>query len=153
MRKVVTLLYVLLASVIVMAQSDLKGIHPYKVEEPSKVAQEHAHWSIIPYAGVNFFFGDFNQDELQSILSYPSLGLGVECAFNPAWSIGLEYGFNPWKLMGNPNAKDAAGNRLHADTLLLGNAHMVDLYLGADLINLIHPFAKKKPVALIAVVN
>ena len=136
-----------------MPQSDLKGIHPYKVEEPSKVAQEHAHWSIIPYAGVNFFFGDFNQDELQSILSYPSLGLGVECAFNPAWSIGLEYGFNPWKLMGNPNAKDAAGNRLHADTLLLGNAHMVDLYLGADLINLIHPFAKKKPVALIAQVG
>jgi len=148
MRKITALLCVLFASVTLMAQADVKGIHPYKVEEPSKVAQDHAHWSLIPYVGVNMFFGDFNAGEAQSILSYPSLGLGAEFAFNPAWSIGLEYGFNRWKLNGNPNETNTAGERLHADTLLLGNAHMVDLYLAADLIDLILPFAKKKPVAL-----
>lgn len=148
MRKFLTLVCTLCASLTLLAQTQPEGIHPYRYEDPANVSQEHAHWSILPYVGVNWFFGDFNANEAKTTLSFPFVGFGAECAFNPAWSIGAEYGFNSWKLMGNPDQKNAAGDRMNADTLLLGNAHMMDIYLAADLINLIAPFAKKKPVAL-----
>ena len=157
MRKIVSILCIVCASVTLMAQTKsqepVKGAHPYQDLVENEVSWEHAYWSIIPYVGVNIFDGDFDAKEAKSALGYPAFGLGVECSFNPAWSLGLEYDFNPWILMGNPNALDSKGARLNADTLLIGHAHMANLYVGADLINLIHPYAKKKPVSLIATVG
>jgi len=153
MRKIVTLLCVLCASATLLAQTEnLKGIHPYQEPDPENVSQEHAYWSITPYAGINWFFGDFNSDELRNTPNFPSVGIAADCWFNPAWALGIEYGFSRWKLMGTDKV-DGAGNRLNADTLLLGNGHMGNIFLATDLVNLIHPFAKKKPVSVIASVG
>ena len=154
MRKIVSLLCVLCVSTMLLAQTDstkIEGIHPYKVAD--EVSWEHAHWSLLPYVGVNWFMGDFTSSEIKSTMGLPSFGIAAECAFNPAWGIGFEYGYANWKVSGDPTKTNAAGARLNADTLLLGKTHKADVYLAADLINLILPFAKKKPVALMAQVG
>ena len=153
MRKIVSILCILCASVTLMAQTKskepVKGAHPYQDQVENKIVWDHAYWSILPYVGIGFFQGDFIATELEngfSTMTLPNLGLGVECSFNPAWSLGLEYGFAAYKIRGNQTPKDPAIK--NADTLLLGHNHMVDLYVAADLINLIHPYGRKKPVSL-----
>jgi len=157
MRKFVSLLCILCVAVAAFAQTDStqveeKGIHPFKLEQNTNVSWDRARWSIIPYVGVNLFDGDFKSNEykgLFGLVSYPTLGLGVECAFNPAWGIGLEYDFHRYGVAGDTKTTKAQ----NAPILLKGYAHTLDAYIMADLIDLFHPYAKKKIVALNAIVG
>ena len=149
MKKIVTFVCVLCMSAALMAQTEndsvqIKGIHPYKLEQNNKIAMEHANWSIIPYAGVNWFFGDFSGGEYRSCFYYPTVGLGLEYSFNPVWSLGLEFDWARYRMLGSEPDKG-----VNADTLLLGNVLLPQLYLGADLANFFYPYGKKKIFSLI----
>lgn len=146
MKKSLFIIALLCASVTMFAeentqenkQDSIKGYHPYKLEENKKFQEGLAHWSIMPRIGFNVFDGDFDS-EMKHGVSFPSVGLGVEYSFTPAWAIGLEYTFDMYQVTG----KNVASHQ-HADKLLKGYMHKADLYLSVDLINLFFPRAKRK---------
>lgn len=132
----------------VTATSEVKGAHPYKVEENEEVAQEFAHWSIILRAGFNSFDGDFS-DEKAHAFAIPSAGLAFEYNFTPVWSIGAEYMYDMYTVIGK-QGEDKNGNMRHnADTLLNGHLHRAGVYVAMDFMNLIFPHAEKKVFSLI----
>lgn len=142
MKKSLIIVSLLCFSVAVMAQGksskkdDVKGAHPYKVEQNDKVAPEFAHWSLTPHVGFNYFDGDFNS-EMKHSISVPNAGLDLEYSFNPVWGLGLSYMYDMYHVTGRP------GND-NADTLLNGHMHKAGLYVSMDLMNLFYPKAPKK---------
>lgn len=117
---------------------EVKGAHPYKTSENEVIASEFAHWSLIPHIGFNMFDGDFDS-EMKHQVGLPTAGLALEYNFTPAWSMGIEYMFDRYKVTGKPGFDNA-------DILLNGYAHKIDLYGSVDLINLFFPRAKRKIV-------
>ena len=131
---------------------EVKGVHPYKVEENQVVSEEYAHWSLIPHAGFNAFDGDFTS-EMKHNVAVPAAGVALEYNFTPVWSIVIEYMYDMYTITGNPNQVDAGGNKLNADTLLHGHMHKAGGYLAMDFVNLIFPRAEKKIVSIIPYVG
>ena len=131
---------------------EVKGVHPYKVEENQVVSEEYAHWSLIPHAGFNAFDGDFTS-EMKHNVAVPAAGVALEYNFTPVWSVGIEYMYDMYTITGNPNQVDAGGNKLNADTLLHGHMHKAGGYLAMDFVNLIFPRAEKKIVSIIPYVG
>lgn len=131
----------------------LKGVHPWKVAENEKgIAPEFAHWSIIPRIGFNVFDGDFSSEKAHSF-AIPSLGLALEYNFTPVWSIGVEYMYDQYSVIGR-QGNDPNGNPYqNADTLLNGHLHRAGVYLSMDLMNLFFPRAQKKVFSLIPYVG
>lgn len=116
---------------------DVKGAHPYKVSENENgVAEQFAHWSLIPHVGFNAYDGDFNS-EMKHNVSIPNGGLAIEYSFTPVWSIGADYMYDMYTVTGKPGGENA-------DTLLNGNLHKLGGYLSLDLMNLFFPKAKRK---------
>ena len=114
------------------------GVHPYHVNKDGVYAETNSHWSLLPHVGFNLFDGDFSH-ESKSTFGFPSLGLGAEYTFTPYWSIGVDYTFDLYHVKGKPGANNA-------DTLLHGYNHRLGLYVGLDLVNMVHQRAKRKPV-------
>ena len=130
---------------------DVKGAHPYKVEENKEIAQEFAHWSLIPHAGFNAFDGDFTS-EMKHCVAVPAAGVALEYNFTPVWSIGIQYMYDMYTVTGR--SVDAEGLPTHTvDTLLNGHMHKAGGYLAMDFMNLIFPRAEKKIVSIIPYVG
>lgn len=139
MKKSLFIVSLLCFSVALFAQEkseDVKGAHPYKVEENEEVSQEFAHWCLTPHVGFNYFDGDFNS-EMKHAIAIPTAGLDLEYAFNPVWGLGLNYMFDMYTVTGKPGANNA-------DTLLNGYMHKAGIYVSMDFMNLFFPKAKKK---------
>ena len=139
MKKSLFILSLLCFSMVMMAkekEDDVKGAHPYKVDENEEVAQEFAHWSLTPHVGFNYFDGDFNS-EMQHAIAIPNAGLDLEYSFNPVWGLGLSYMYDMYTVTGKPGFDNA-------DTLLNGHMHKAGLYVSMDFMNLFYPKAKKK---------
>ena len=127
----------------------IKGVHPYDLpQNENGVKPEIAHWSIIPHFGFSAFDGDFVK-EMKHRVAVPTVGLNVEYNFTPIWNVGIEYFYDMYTVTGNPDQKDAQGNKLNADTLLNGHMHKAGAYVSLDLINLFFPRAHKKIVSLL----
>ena len=140
MKKSLLLISLLCFSVAMLAAEeadDVKGAHPYKVEENEEgVAEEFAHWSLTPHVGFNAFDGDFNS-EMQHAIAIPNAGLDLEYSFTPVWGLGVNYMFDMYNVTGKPGFDNA-------DTLLNGQMHKASLYVSMDFMNLFYPRAKKK---------
>ena len=139
MKKSIFIVSLLCFSAVLFAQEqneEVKGAHPYKVEENADVAQSFAHWSISPHVGFNYFDGDFN-NEMKHAIAIPNAGLDVEYSFTPVWGLGVNYMYDMYTVTGKPGANNA-------DTLLNGHMHKMGLYASMDLMNLFFPKAKKK---------
>lgn len=121
-----------------VAEHNVKGAHPYKLSENEEIAQEVAHWSIIPHIGFNAFDGDFNS-EMQHCVSIPNAGIGLEYSFTPVWSVGIDYMFDRYHVTGKPGADNA-------DYLLNGYMHELGVYGSMDVVNLFFPKAQRKIV-------
>ena len=149
MKKSLLFVAFLFFSVALFAQEKsegVKGVHPYKTDENKEVAQEFAHWSLIPHGGFNAFDGDFTAEQKFSV-AVPSAGLALEYNFTPVWSLGIEYMYSMYTVTGDPNYG------MTADTLLYGHMHRAGGYLSMDVINLFFPRAKKKIVSIIPYVG
>ena len=140
MKKSLLIVSLLCFAVAVLAaeeKEDVKGAHPYKVEENEEgVAEQFAHWSLIPHVGFNAYDGDFNS-EMKHNVSIPNAGLALEYSFTPVWSVGVDYMYDMYTVTGKSGADNA-------DTLLNGNMHKVGGYLSLDLMNLFFPKAQRK---------
>ncbi|MBR6017110.1 MAG: OmpA family protein [Paludibacteraceae bacterium] len=142
-KKSIVLVAVIALSVSMFAdEAEVKGVHPYKVEENATVAPEVAHWSLLPRFGFNAFDGDFNS-EMKHNVAIPSVGVSLEYSFTPVWALGLDYAYDMYTVTG----KQGAGLD-NADTLLCGDMHKVGAYLSVDMINLFFPYAKRKIVSI-----
>ena len=145
MKKSLFIIPFLCVSLTLMAQNqtedDVKGAHPYKLEENEEVAPDFAHWSIIPHFGFSAFDGDFNS-EMKHCVAVPSAGIGFEYNFTPVWAIGVEYMYDMYTVTGKPDANNA-------DTLLTGHMHKAGAYLAMDLMNLFYPKNQKKIFSII----
>ena len=130
-------------------EEQVKGAHPYKVEENENVAEEFAHWSLIPHAGFSSFDGDFTS-EMKYSVAVPAAGLALEYNFTPVWNVGIEYMYDMYTVTGKTKGDLKYQN---ADTLLTGHMHKAGAYLSMDLINLIFPRAKKKIVSVLPYVG
>ena len=159
MKKSLLFVTLLAFSGLVMAQENkqtqaedsvvIKGVHPYDLPQNEHgVKPEIAHWSIIPHFGFSAFDGDFVK-EMKHRVAVPTVGLNVEYNFTPIWNVGIEYVYDMYTVTGNPDQKDAQGNKLNADTLLNGHMHKAGAYVSLDLINLFFPRAHKKIVSLL----
>jgi len=151
MKKSLFILSLLCFSVVAFAQQseadEVKGAHPYNLEENEEVSQEFAHWSLIPRAGFSSFDGDFSNEKKHSF-AVPSAGLALEYNFTPVWSVGIEYMYDMYTVTGRTGI-DENGNPLqNADTLLNGHLHRAGAYIAMDIINLLFPRAKKKIVSI-----
>lgn len=127
------------------SSGEVKGAHPYKVEENTNVSQEYAHWSLIPHVGFNSFDGDFTS-EMKHSVAVPTAGVALEYNFTPAWSIGIEYMYDMYTVTG-------VGDAYTVDTLLHGHMHRAGGYLAMDFISLAFPRAQKKIVSIIPYVG
>jgi len=141
MKKGLFILSLLCVSSLIMAQEvqddeDLRGVHPYKIEQNESVSHKLAYWSLTPHIGFNAFDGDFSS-EMKHPVWFPSAGLDLEFHFTPVWGLGIEYMFSRYGVTGKPG-KD------NADVLLAGFMHKGGLYLSMDFINLFFPRAKRK---------
>ena len=152
MKKSLFIVSLLCFSIMAFAQQteteEVKGAHPYNVEENEEVAPEFAHWSIIPHAGCNSFDGDFSNERAHSF-AVPSAGLALEYDFTPVWMIGVEYMYDQYTVYGKQGTDPNGNPYQNADTLLNGHLHRAGVYIGMDLINLFFPRAKKKIFSLI----
>lgn len=126
-------------------QTDVKGAHPYKVDENETISDKISHWSLTPHVGFNYFDGDFNSEKKHAF-AIPNAGLDLEYSFTPVWSLGLNYMFDMYNVTGKPGLDNA-------DTLLNGNMHKLALYVSMDFMNLFFPKAKKKIFSLNAIVG
>lgn len=124
---------------------EVKGAHPYKLEENKEVAKEFAHWSLIPHFGFSSFDGDFTS-EMKHTVAVPAAGVSLEYNFTPVWSLGIEYMYDMYTVTGK-------GGTISVDTLLNGHMHKAGGYLAMDLINLIFPRAQKKILSVIPYVG
>ncbi len=122
------------------SDSEVRGAHPWKVDENKEVAQEISHWSLLIDAGFNSFDGDFNS-EMKFPVWAPSASLGVEYSFTPFIGLGLDYRFDWYRVTGT-------GNDKNADILLEGLLHRADAYLTVDLMSAFTTHAKRKLAAL-----
>ena len=120
------------------AEITVKGAHPWKTKENTKVATELAHWSLIWNVGFNSFDGDFNS-EMQHPVWVPSVGMGLEYSFTPNVGIGIEYLYDRYRVTGKQG---------HADALLHGQMHKVDAYLSWDLMAQFFPKAERKILSI-----
>lgn len=127
------------------SDSEVRGAHPWKVDENKEVAQEISHWSLLIDAGFNSFDGDFNS-EMKSPVWAPSASLGVEYSFTPFIGLGLDYRFDWYRVTGDcsTDAKKAQ----NADILLNGYLHRADAYLTIDLMSAFTTHAKSKLAAI-----
>lgn len=149
MKKNLILISLLCFSAAVMAQGkkeDVKGAHPYKVDENEEVVQEFSHWSLTPHVGFNYFDGDFNS-EMKHGIAIPNAGLDLEYSFNPVWGLGVNYMYDMYTVTGDKS------NPQNADTLLNGHMHKAGLYVSMDFMNLFYPKAKKKIFSANAIVG
>lgn len=147
MKKSILIASLLCFSVALMAkekEQEVKGAHPFKVEQNEKVAQEFSHWSLTPHVGFNVFDGDFNS-EMKHPIGYPTAGLDIEYSFTPVWGLGVNYTFDWYKVAGK------GGN--NASTLLDGMMHRAGLYVSMDFMNLFFPRAKRKIFSMEAIVG
>lgn len=149
MKKGLFIVSLLCLSGLLMAQEseqpEIKGVHPYDLEENEKgIKPEIAHWSIIPHIGFSAFDGDFT-NEHKHVVAIPTVGLGVEYNFTPVWSVGVEYMYDMYTVTGKT---DGDLKQYNADTLLTGHMHKAGAYLSMDLINLLFPRATKKIVSV-----
>lgn len=157
MKKSLLVISLLCFSVAMFAQEEqqneeVKGAHPYKVEENKEVASEYAHWSLIPHAGFNAFDGDFTS-EMKHNIAVPSAGVALEYNFTPVWSLGIQYMYDMYTVTGDPTPKDEFGDQYNADTLLHGHMHRAGGYLAMDFVSLVFPRAEKKIVSIIPYVG
>ncbi|MBO4454458.1 MAG: OmpA family protein [Paludibacteraceae bacterium] len=142
MKKVIVLATALCLSAALMAQkaeeqTTIKGYHPYRLSENTEVVHKYSHWSLIPQVGINIFDGDFNYNsEMKHAVHYPAVGLGLEYAFTPAWSIGVEGMYDMYKVTGI--------DKVAADTLLFGHMIKPKAYVALDLVSLFFPHAQKR---------
>ena len=146
MKKSLLVISMLCFSVALFAQeeeqsSEVKGAHPYKVEENKEVAPEFAHWSLIIHGGFSAFDGDFTS-EMKHCVAVPAAGVSLEYNFTPVWSVGIEYMYDMYTVTGK-------GDPVSVDTLLYGHMHKAGGYLAMDFVNLIFPRAQKKIVSII----
>lgn len=145
MKKSLLLISLLCFSVAMCAQEqkseEVKGAHPYNVEENKEVAEEFAHWSLIPHIGFSSFDGDFTS-EMKHSVAVPSAGISLEYNFTPVWSVGIEYMYDMYTITG-------VGDAFTVDTLLHGHMHKAGGYLAMDFMNLIFPRAQRKYVSII----
>lgn len=139
----------LFAQDVLYYEEEVKGAHPYKVEENENVAEEFAHWSLIPHAGFSSFDGDFTSEMLHNV-AVPAAGIGLEYNFTPVWNVGIEYMYDMYTVTGKTKGDLKYQN---ADTLLTGHMHKAGAYLSFDFINLIFPRAKKKIVSILPYVG
>ena len=128
-------------------KEDVKGAHPYKVDENEEVVQEFSHWSLTPHVGFNYFDGDFHS-EMKHAIAIPNAGLDVEYSFNPVWGLGVNYMYDMYTVTG----KQGEG-LFNADTLLNGHMHKAGLYVSMDFMNLFCPKATKKIFSANAIVG
>ena len=150
MKKNLILISLLCFSAAVMAQGkkeDVKGAHPYKVDENEEVVPEFSHWSLTPHVGFNYFDGDFHS-EMKHAIAIPNAGLDVEYSFNPVWGLGVNYMYDMYTVTG----KQGEG-LFNADTLLNGHMHKAGLYVSMDFMNLFCPKATKKIFSANAIVG
>lgn len=146
MKKGLFILSFLCLSGLLMAQEqEVKGAHPYKVEENKNASGEFSHWSLTPHVGFNYFDGDFNS-EMKHAVALPNAGLDLEYAFTPVWGLGLSYMYDMYTVTGKPGFDNA-------DTLLNGNMHKAGLYVTMDFMNLFFPKAQKKIFSVNAIVG
>ena len=146
MKKGLFILSFLCLSGLLMAQEqEVKGAHPYKVEENKNASGEFSHWSLTPHVGFNYFDGDFNS-EMKHAVALPNAGLDLEYAFTPVWGLGLSYMYDMYTVTGKPGFDNA-------DTLLNGNMHKAGLYVSMDFMNLFFPKAQKKIFSVNAIVG
>ena len=148
MKKSLILISLFCFSAAMMAQEvqeDVKGAHPYKIEENEEVVQEFSHWCLTPHIGFNYFDGDFHS-EMKHAVAIPNAGLDLEYDFTPVWGMGLNYMYDMYTVTGKPGA-------YNADTLLNGHMHKLGAYLSMDLMNLFFPKAKMKIFSLNAMVG
>jgi len=128
---------------------EIKGVHPYKLAENEKgIKSELAHWSIIPHIGFSSFDGDFSGEKAHSF-AIPSAGLALEYNFTPVWSVGVEYMYDQYTVIGRQGVDPNGNPYQNADTLLNGHLHRAGVYLSMDLINLFFPRVQKKVFSLI----
>jgi len=120
-------------------QQDLEGIHPW-AEVSSPVSPELSYWSLYIDAGFNVFDGDFNSEKKHGV-GFPTAGLGVIYNFNNTWSIGGEYLYRKYQVLGKDNQSTAA-------TLLRGQTHQIDAYITFDIFNAWRPQNRYKLFAL-----
>lgn len=122
---------------------EIKGVHPYDLEENAKgIKPELAHWSIIPRIGFSSFDGDFPNEQKHAV-AVPAAGLALEYNFTPVWSVGVEYVYDMYTVTG----KHVDGMH-NADTLLNGHMHKAGAYIAMDVINLFFPRVQKKIVSI-----
>ena len=134
------ILLLFLPNLINAQYNQVKGIHPYDLEQNKNgVKTEIAHWSIIPYIGFNSFDGDFTSEKKHSI-GFPTVGLGVEYNFTPVWNVGIKYTYDMYNV---------SGKHGHANTLLNGHLHKAGAYLSMDLVSLCFRHSKKKIVSVL----
>lgn len=146
MKKGIIILSFLCFSGLMMAQEqEVKGAHPYKVEENEHASDKFSHWSLTPHVGFNYFDGDFNS-EMKHAIAIPNAGLDLEYSFNPVWGLGLSYMYDMYTVTGKPGADNA-------DTLLNGHMHKAGLYVSMDFMNLFYPKAKKKIFSANAIIG
>ena len=137
-KKVLLACALMLCSVAVFpAKKELKGAHPWDIEQNKKgVAPEFGHWTIVLEGGFNSFDGDFGS-EMKFPVWAPTAGLGFEYNFTPMWALGLEGVFDWFRVTGNNNNQDAA-------VLLDGYMARAQAYLAFDLMAACYPRAQKK---------
>lgn len=146
MKKHLFILLFLCLSVSLWAQKRdtviyLMGAHPYSEEQNAAgVSNKYSHWSLVAHCGFNVFDGDFNS-EMKHAVSLPSAGVAFEYSFTPEWSLGIEYMYDLYSVVGKPGAENA-------DILLNGHMHNAGGYLALDLINLFFPRAQRKIVGI-----
>ena len=132
------------SSAVVADSSNVKGYHPYDLEQNQFVSRYKANWSIIPHVGFNVFDGDFN-GEMAHPIGYPSAGIGFEYDFTPVFGFGIEYMYSRYGVTGKTPQ--------HVATLLAGQSHRGTAYLSMDLVGLFYPHDKRKIVSLNAMLG
>lgn len=118
-------------------QAEIKGIHPFKVQE--SVSDSLTRVSLFLTGGFNVFDGDFTSEQKHSVYA-PTVGLGVEYHFNCTWGLALQYQFRQHAVFGKGD--------MDADKLLKGMMHQASGYITFDVFNCFRPQNKYKLFAL-----
>lgn len=115
----------------------LKGAHPWRnAENEHGIIRDFTHLSISPMIGLNVFDGDFQSEKKHAICG-PSLGMTFEYNFTPVWSLGVEYMWSRYQVVGKKSKNNA-------NKLLQGNMHKMGLNLSMDAISLFFPHWNRK---------
>lgn len=139
-RKIYYVFLILLCSTSMFAQEaeELKGAHPWNLEENENgVAEKFAHWSISLDLGFNAFDGDF-RSELKHPIWIPSAGLAFEYSFTPIWTLGFGAYYDWYHAYGDTKKGD------NAELMLDGMMLRGEVYLAFDLMGACYQNAKRK---------